>query len=360
MSLKRIVSVVGARPQFVKAAVVSHAIERGARWEETLVHTGQHHDAQMSEIFFSQLGLRPAKHHLGIAGGPHGEMTGRMLQALEPVLQRESPHAVMVYGDTNSTLAGALAAAKLDMPVVHVEAGLRSHARSMPEEINRKLVDHLSSLLLCPTEQSVAQLAAEGIRSGVHLVGDVMLDAALHYGPVARQHSRIIPSLGLREKGYVLASCHRAGNVDDREHLGQIMQALAHIAQQEPVVLPLHPRTRARLEMFGLMALLDKLRVTPPLGYLDMLQLEQQARLVMTDSGGVQKEAYFFGVPCITLRGETEWPETTAAGWNTLAGHTLDVIVAAYHDARTPSSHSLALFGDGAAAQRIERLLETL
>ncbi len=311
-----ILTVVGARPQLIKAAAVSRALAGTAALKERLVHIVQHFDPGMSDVFFDELGIPAPAHHLGIHGGGHGEMTGRMLIALERVMTGERPDCVLVYGDTNSTLAGAFAAAKLNIPVAHVEAGLRSFNRRMPEEINRVAADRLSDLLFCPTRASVENLAAEGIAAGVHMVGDVMYDVTLHAGAAARARSRILERLGLSPKGYALATVHRAENTDDPAALAAVLDYLRTQAQGQPVVLPLHPRTReaAQRQGFGF----DRLIVTEPLGFLDMHRLLANAAAVFTDSGGVQKEAYFHRVPCVTLRGETEWVETIESGWNRL------------------------------------------
>jgi len=312
----KIVTVVGARPQFVKAAPVSRALaSRGAT--EVLIHTGQHYDPQLSDVFFQQLALRAPDHHLGIGSGSHGAQTGRMLEAIEAILLRDRPDCLLVYGDTNSTLAGALAAAKLAVPVAHVEAGLRSFNRSMPEEINRVLTDHVADLFFCPTEAAVANLRAEGITRGVHQVGDVMYDSALHYLSLAEAGPNPLDALGLASCGYYLATLHRAGNTDDAGRLRVLISLLASL--DAPVVFPVHPRTAKVMAGQGISAATGALRPIPPASYLDMLLLERHARAILTDSGGVQKEAYFFGVPCITLRAETEWVETVEAGWNTLA-----------------------------------------
>jgi UDP-GlcNAc3NAcA epimerase len=314
--MTRILTVVGARPQLIKAAAISRALAAQAGLRECLVHTGQHFDTGMSAVFFDELGIPAPAHHLGIHGGGHGEMTGRMLIALERVMQQEQPDCVLVYGDTNSTLAGALAAAKLNLPVAHVEAGLRSFNRRMPEEINRIAADRLSALLFCPTATSVANLANEGITAGVHAVGDVMYDVTLHAGEAAKKTSKIIERLGLTPKGYALATVHRAENTDDPAALSAVLSYLREQARQRAVVLPLHPRTREAARRAGLA--LDGFTVTDPLGFLDMHRLLANASAVFTDSGGVQKEAYFHRVPCVTLRGETEWVETIEAGWNRL------------------------------------------
>lgn len=315
----KLVSVVGARPQFVKAAVVSRALRALPGVREILVHTGQHYDENMSEVFFRELDIPEPDYHLGIAGGTHGQNTGRMLEAIEKVLLQEKPDWVLVYGDTDSTLAGALAAVKLHIPVAHVEAGLRSFNRRMPEEINRVLTDHASDLLFAPTETAVHNLLREGIPSKkVYLVGDVMYDAALYYAEKAERQSQILSRLGLRPKGYILATLHRAENTDDATRLRVILEAFAKVHREVPVVFPVHPRTRKRVEALGLASLLNGVLAIEPVGYLDMVMLEKNARLIATDSGGVQKEAYFYRVPCLTLREETEWVELVRMGWNRL------------------------------------------
>ena len=320
----KIVTVVGARPQFIKASVVSRAIraanaeQGGVVLEELLVHTGQHFDDNMSDVFFGEMGLATPAYDLGIGNLAQGAMTGRMLEAVEDVLLKEAPDCVLVYGDTNSTLAGALAAAKLHIPVAHVEAGLRSFNRRMPEEINRVLTDHASSLLFAPTETAVKNLANEGLPADrVHLVGDVMYDAALAYGRIAEERSRILKSLRLNPRQYILATIHRAENTDDSSRLAQICSGLSEMATWLPVVFPAHPRTRAALQR-ACITLHGRSGITlcNPVGYLDMTMLEKNARIIVTDSGGVQKEAYFHRVPCITVREETEWRELVDLGWN--------------------------------------------
>lgn len=317
--MRTVLTIVGARPQFIKAAVVSRALRAQPGVREVLVHTGQHYDDNMSRVFFEELEIPEPDYHLGIGGGTHGQNTGRMLEALEEVLLQERPDWVLVYGDTDSTLAGALAAAKLHIPVAHVEAGLRSFNRRMPEEINRVLTDHVSDLLFAPTEVAVRNLLREGIPSDkIHLVGDVMYDAALYYGEKAERESQVLRRLGLVPKGYVLATLHRAENTDDPERLRVVLQALAQVNKEVPVVLPVHPRTRKRAEAFGLDHLLGEVLAIEPVGYLDMVMLEKNARVIATDSGGVQKEAFFHRVPCVTLREETEWVELVELGWNRL------------------------------------------
>lgn len=311
----RVLSVVGARPQFVKAGVVSHALA-DVGIAEILVHTGQHHDTQMSEVFFRELGIPAPAYNLGVHGGGHGEMTGHMLEGLEKILIAEKPDWVLVYGDTNSTLAGALAAAKLRVRIAHVEAGLRSFNRKMPEEVNRVLTDHVSDLLFCPTSASQRNLQREGITQSVYVVGDVMMDATLAAIAVAETTSNILDYLGLSKGGYALATIHRAQNTDVPENLREIAHWLRDQTVSRPIVLPLHPRTRNALKKSGID--LSALRVIDPVGYIDMQMLLAGCAEVFTDSGGLQKEAYFHRKPCTTLRNETEWIETIEAGWNRL------------------------------------------
>jgi UDP-GlcNAc3NAcA epimerase len=315
----KIATVLGARPQFIKASVVSAALgEAGVH--ELVVHTGQHFDAEMSDVFFAELGMRPPDVHLAIHGGPHGAMTGRMLEAIERVLLDERPDRVLVYGDTNSTLAGALAAAKLHLPIAHVEAGLRSFNMAMPEEINRIVTDRLSRWLFTPTAAAEQNLGREGVPRG-HIVpvGDVMYDVALQHGARAHAGAGVLGERRLAPRGYVLATIHRAENTDDPARLAVIVDAFAALARDLPVVWPLHPRTRAALARQGLEQAAAAVTLIPPVGYLDMVRLEKHAALVATDSGGVQKEAFFHGVPCVTLRDETEWVELVDSGWNRLA-----------------------------------------
>jgi len=311
----KILTIIGARPQFIKAATVSRAFAMMGV-NEVLLHTGQHFDTNMSDVFFDELEIPRPAYHLGIGGGSHGQNTGRMIEAIERVLLDEKSDWVLVYGDTDSTLAGALAAVKLHIPVAHVEAGLRSFNRLMPEEINRVLTDHAASLLFAPTETAVRHLAAEGIGGDIVLhVGDVMYDAALFYGAKADVTSDVLTRLGLAPQGYVLATIHRAENTDDKQRLAAIFEGIAMSGQH--VVLPLHPRTRARMALHGLEMPTNVLAINP-VGYLDMVMLEKHAALIATDSGGVQKEAFFYRVPCVTLRDETEWVELVEAGWNRL------------------------------------------
>jgi UDP-N-acetylglucosamine 2-epimerase len=349
----KLVSVVGARPQFVKASPLS--LELRARHVEVLVHTGQHYDPELSDVFFDDLSLPRPDHNLGIGSGSHGKQTGAMLAALEQVFEDERPDAVVVSGDTNSTIAGALAAAKLGIPVGHVEAGLRSFNRRMPEELNRVVTDHLSTWLFAPSDVAREHLAREGITAGVHVVGDVMADSIRIHSDRARARSRVLERERLKENAYYLATIHRAENTDDPARLADIFGALARL--DAPVILPLHPRTRKRLADVDVVAG-DGIRLMEPQGYLDMLRLEEGAICVLTDSGGVQKEAYYMRTPCVTLREETEWTETVAAGWNQVVGTRPDRIVAAA--GRAGATRTLphpVLYGDGFAARRIASIL---
>lgn len=349
----KVLTIVGARPQFIKAAAVSREILRHpGQVEEVMVHTGQHYDPNMSQVFFDELHIPAPRYNLEIGGGSHGAMTGRMLEGIERILVDEQPDWVLIYGDTNSTLAGALAAVKLHIPVAHVEAGLRSFNKHMPEEINRILADRVSRLLLCPTQGAVENLQREGIEQGVHNVGDVMFDVALYYRERAKSQSRILAQLRVDPGQYALATCHRAENTDDPRRLGEIMAAFCDIAQQMPVVLPLHPRTRKMLQHHGLTDLLKSLHVIEPLPFLDMLALELSAKVILTDSGGMQKEAYFCGVPCITLRDETEWVETVQLGFNQLVGAHREAIVMAAENSTMPQECT-HVYGEGRAAELI-------
>ena len=348
----RIVSIIGARPQFIKAAMVSRALRK--RHIHVLVHTGQHYDANMSQVFFEELDIPAPDVNLGVGSGAHGEQTAAMLAGIESVLLQERPVWVVVYGDTNSTLAGALAAAKLGIMVAHVEAGLRSFNRTMPEEINRVVVDHLSALLLCPSQTAVDNLAAEGIARGVHLVGDVMAEALAFAAERAGCRSPLLARLGIAEKSYLLVTVHRAENTDDPMRLRNVLRALD--ALQEPVIFPVHPRTRKAIGALGHRPAAH-VRMLDPVGYLDMVRLEQSARLILTDSGGVQKEAYWLGVPCVTLREETEWVETVQAGWNVLAGTEIERILRAVRTLVAPTTRD-HLYGDDKAAERCVALLE--
>jgi UDP-N-acetylglucosamine 2-epimerase len=414
----KIATIIGARPQFIKAAAVSRAIAihnrdvsrltpNSSRLTEILIHTGQHYDDDMSAIFFRELEIPEPNYNLEVGSGPHGRQTGRMLAAIEEVLIAEKPDWVLIYGDTNSTLAGALAAAKLHIPIAHVEAGLRSFNRRMPEEINRIVADQLSTLLFCPSQTAVDNLAAEGIGKNeglypffsqkklgavpvfsevtaaekmgavpnfqtVALTGDVMADALQFAATKATAQSDILARLGLKPQGYLLATLHRAENTDDPDRLGVIITALSELAAQEPVILPLHPRTKKILERTlnlepGTLNIEPRtlnlerpsLRFLDPVGYFDIIALEKSARMLLTDSGGMQKEAYWLKVPCVTLRDETEWVETVASGWNILTGADRGRIIDAVRTFKPPAAHT-PLYGDGKAATRcLQALLES-
>jgi UDP-GlcNAc3NAcA epimerase len=347
MNSVRIVTIVGNRPQFVKAAAVSRMLRE--RHEELLVHTGQHYDDELSKVFFEELGIPAPDRELGAGSGSNTEQTARILAALAPVLDDLRPGLALVYGDTNSTLAGALAAAQADIPVGHVEAGMRSFDRSMPEELNRVLTDHASDLLLCSTQTAMDNLEREGVQGEAHLVGDVMADVSLAFREIAAERSTILAALGLEAGSYLVVTAHRAGNVDDPDRLERLVALLEALPQ--PVVFPVHPRTRTRLEAAGLLDRLDGVTLVPPLGYLDFLELARHARAILTDSGGVQKEAYLLGVPCVTLRDTTEWVETVDAGWNVLVDLDREAALAALE--RTPPPDRPELYGGGRAAERV-------
>jgi len=376
----KIVTVVGARPQFIKAAAVRRAIQAfnrssaplgsRKRIREVLVHTGQHYDYLMDRVFFEELRLPKPDYHLGAGSGSHAVQTGKMLEGVEGVLEKEKPEITIVYGDTNSTLAGALAAAKLNIPVGHVEAGLRSYRRSMPEETNRLLADHLSRLLFCPTAQAVRNLSKEGIRNGdktvVKNVGDVMYDSILYYSQLAEKKSTILEDLDLVNlqsaicnPQYYLATLHRAENTDNSNRLKSILKALKEIGKDFPVILPLHPRTKKMMRVQRLIKEAKGIHLIDPVSYFDMLKLEKNAKAILTDSGGVQKEAYWFRVPCITLRDETEWMETIRSGWNVLAGSRTKSIVeeVRHRTVRKPPPGGMGIFGDGKASEKIVQII---
>ena len=346
----RVLTVVGNRPQFIKAAAVSHRLREGA--EEVLVHTGQHYDEELSQVFFSELGLPRPEHHLELGGGSNTAQTARMLEALEGLLGSERPDLVLVYGDTNTTLAGAVAAAQARVPVAHVEAGMRSFDRAMPEELNRVLTDHASSLLLCSSEVGAEHLRAERVAGRVEVVGDVMVDIALLLGPRAAARGEVLEAHGVTPGAFLLVTSHRAGNVDDPVRLERLVALLE--ALPDPAIFPLHPRTRARLEAAGLLdrlAAAPRLRLTAPLGYLEFTALLHHARAVLTDSGGVQKEAYLAATPCVTMRSTTEWTETVEAGWNVLVDLDAEAALAALQ--REPPVGRPQLYGDGRAGERV-------
>ncbi len=350
--MSHILTIVGARPQFIKAASVSHALRR--QHTEKLVHTGQHYDDNMSGVFFRQLGIPEPDHHLGIGSGPHGRQTGRMMEAIEQLMLDDRPDWLLVYGDTNSTLAGALAAAKLNVPVAHVEAGLRSYNRQMPEEVNRVLTDHVADLLFCPSAQAVGNLAAEGLTAGVHNVGDVMADSLLLAATAAAASTdSVVSRLPVKPGSYALVTVHRADNTDNPNHLSAILAALN--ALPFPVVFPVHPRTRAMLASNGWSAGAH-ITLLEPQGYVDMVALIVSSRVVVTDSGGLQKEAYWLGKPCVTLRTETEWVETVENGWNVLAPPTSSDVVELVVRATVPPTRP-PLYGEGGASDRIAAII---
>ena len=365
----KLFTILGARPQFIKAATVSRAIKAYDNIEEIIVHTGQHFDANMSDVFFEQLDIPHPHHNLHIAGLNHGAMTGRMLEGIETLIEKEQPDWVLVYGDTNSTLAGALVAAKLHIPVAHVEAGLRSQNPAMPEEINRVLTDRMSSLLLCPTQAAVKNLQCEGFpfiaiganstkfQQRILNIGDVMYDAVLYY----RERARAKISLdffGLNHQNYALCTFHRQENTDNPTRLNNILSALREIAKDMPLVLPLHPRTKKKIQQQQNEDALKGITVLEPLPYLEMQRLQMSAKLILTDSGGMQKEAYFHQVHCITLRDETEWVETVEAGWNQLVGANVEQILRAWRNKNKPFGQTETLYGDGKAAELIIKELQ--
>jgi len=362
----KFVTVVGARPQFIKAAAVSRAIvahngkKANSTLEEKIVHTGQHYDENMSKVFFDELEIPRPDYNLSVGSGSHGEQTGKMLQKIEQILVREKPSFVIVYGDTNSTLAGALAAAKLHIPVAHVEAGLRSFNRKMPEEINRILTDHVSDLLFCPTDVAVNNLSNEGISNGVYQVGDVMYDSILFYAKKAKKiEQKILDQLDLNSKSYYLATVHRAENTDDSDRLRSILDGFNNISVQEcPTLLPLHPRTKKKLSELGLVCS-DCVRIVEPVSYLEMIALEQNARAILTDSGGIQKEAYWFKVPCVTLREETEWVETVQSGWNIIVGSDGQSIINAISGTdKSNGIYKKTMYGNGKASNQICEIIQ--
>jgi UDP-N-acetylglucosamine 2-epimerase len=351
----RITSVIGNRPQFIKAAAVSRRVRE--HHDEILVHTGQHYDDEMSKVFFEELGVPAPDVELGVGSGSNTAQTARMLVALEPVLADSRPDLVLVYGDTNSTLAGALAAAQAQVPLAHVEAGMRSFDRAMPEELNRVLTDHASDLLFCSTETAVRNLEKESVAGEIHLVGDVMADVSLTFAPIAAERSHALEHHGLEPDSYLLVTAHRAGNVDDPQRLERLVSLIERL--DGPVVFPLHPRTAKRVDEAGLRERLAAAsKLTPPLGYLDFLQLARNARAVLTDSGGVQKEAYLLETPCVTLRDTTEWVETVEAGWNVLVDLDADAALGAL-ERPVPTGEHPDLYGGGNAGMRIRDVLDS-
>jgi len=352
----KIFTVIGARPQFIKAAPVSKAL-REAGHQEFLVHTGQHYDPQMSQIFFDEMGIPAPNVNLEVGSGNHGWQTGQMLIGIENLLLKEKPDCLLVYGDTNSTLAGSLAAAKLHIPIAHVEAGLRSFNRQMPEEHNRVLTDHAADLLFCPTQTAVENLAKENIMQGVHQVGDTMYDAVLQFSALSESRSTLLATLGVPSKGYLLVTVHRPANTDNPENLLAIFDAFRDL--DETIIFPIHPRTRGKITKLidNIENFAPNIKLIEPAGYLDMLSLEKNARMILTDSGGIQKEAYWLGVPCITLREETEWVETVNTGWNKIVGASTKSIYSAVTNWVTPED-APNFYGDGRAAEKITMILK--
>ncbi len=350
----KIASIVGVRPQFVKASVVSKQLRKDH--EEVLIHTGQHYDYKMNDVFFTELNIPEPEYFLGIGSGSHGYQTGEMLKKIEEVLIKEEPEIVLTYGDTNSTLAGALAAAKLHIRNAHVESGLRSFDRSMPEEINRVLTDHCSDLLFCPTENAVENLKMEGIKDNVYLTGDVMADSLLHNKEIAETRSTILSDLNLKSKEYAVATIHRASNTDIKENLQNIVDAFSQL--DETIVFPVHPRTRKLLKEYGLYERLNSaVKLVEPLGFLDFIKLMDHSKLILTDSGGIQKEAYILKIPCITLRENSEWGETIQDGWNVLVGTDKAKIFQAVSSFRPSSKLHRNRFGNGDAAEKIASII---
>jgi len=361
----KIVSVVGARPQFIKSATVSRAIVENNQQDtqdyihEVIIHTGQHYDDNMSGIFFDELGISAPAYNLGVGSGLHGKQTGQMLRKIEEILIDENPDWVLVYGDTNSTLAGALAAVKLHIPVAHVESGLRSFNRKMPEEINRILTDHISEILFCPNETAVKNLANEGNTNGVYQVGDVNFDSILFFSAKTEAiQNSLFKKLSIRPKSFYLASVHRAENTDDKSRLTNILQALDEIGSSDfSVILPLHPRTAGYIKKYRL-SNFQGIKFVPPVSYLEMIALEKNSKTILTDSGGIQKEAFWLKVPCVTLRDETEWIETVELGWNILAGADKQRIVNVINNPQKRVSNADWIYGDGNAAKNIVKTLK--
>ena len=353
----KILTIVGARPQFIKAAMLSKAIAKCGIIKERILHTGQHFDQNMSDVFFEEMKIPYPDYKLNCGAGSHGEMTGKMIIEIEKIIIEDLPDFVMVFGDTNSTMAGALVASKLHVPVIHIEAGMRSFNKKMPEEINRIVTDHVSEYLFCPTMQAVENLYKETIVKNVFHVGDVMYDAILSFNDFAEKKSNILSDLNISRRQYYLSTVHRAENTDFKENLAQILFALSQIASEQcPVILPLHPRTKKLIQNYDLEKLIsNSVKVIAPVGYLDMIMLEKNAKMILTDSGGMQKEAYFQKVPCVTMRNETEWTETVLAGWNCLAGSNAENIIRAANSSFQKTE--IQDYGNGNSAEKIIEIL---
>ncbi len=353
----KIATIIGARPQFIKAATISHLLQNDDEIEETIIHTGQHFDDAMSKVFFSELGIKKPQYNLGIKGKSHGQMTGLQLYEIEKILLDKTPNWVLVYGDTNSTVSGALAAAKLNIPVIHIESGLRSFNRNMPEEINRIITDHISKLLFSPTEVALKNLISEGLCSSTgyskcYMVGDVMYDAAKIFGKKADATSNIIKRINITPNNYILATIHRAENTDQTDRLINIFNAFEKISNEIPVIWPIHPRTRNKLKEKNLIP--KKTNIIEPVGYLDMMMLEKNSSVIATDSGGIQKEAYFHSIPCVTIRKETEWVELVDSNWNILADpNSSDDLVKKILSRVNKKGKKINIFGDGNSAKKI-------
>lgn len=352
----KIISIIGARPQFIKASVVSKELRK--KYEEIIVHTGQHYDYEMNKIFFEELNIPEPDYYLNVGSGSHGFQTGEMLKKIEGVLIEEKPDLVLTYGDTNSTIAGALAASKLHIKSSHVESGLRSYDKMMPEEINRVLTDHCSDILFCPTEKAVINLKREGITDNVYLTGDVMADSVLYYREIAENKSNILNELGLEDKNYLLTTIHRPGNTDNEEKLKSIVEAFSEI--DDTIVFPVHPRTEKYLREYGLFERLESfVKLTKPLGFFNFIKLLNHAKIMLTDSGGIQKEAYILKVPCITLRENTEWGETVEDGWNILVGSSKEKITQCVNEFNPSVKSHKNRFGSGDASKKISSIIET-
>jgi UDP-GlcNAc3NAcA epimerase len=358
MNRCKIATIVGARPQFIKSAVVSRAIRNAGCFSEIMIHTGQHYDAKMSECFFEELGIPKPQYNLAVGSGMHGYQTGEMMKGIEPVLMKEKPSIVIVYGDTNTTLAGAIVAAKMHIPVAHIEAGLRSYNKKMPEEINRITTDHISAILFCPTTTAINNLRTEGIRHGIYKSGDVMYDVAVQYGKRAENYRNIMTAAHIEPSQYIVATIHRSENTDDRSRMEMIMEALNNIGSNMSVVMPLHPRTEKLIRSYGID--MQHIQTIGPVGFLEMMCLLKNAKIIVTDSGGLQKEGYFHRIPCVTIREQTEWIETIESGWNSLADMTsAQGIVGSIINAMNASIErsEIAEYGDGSASEQIVKII---